>query len=718
MLENASSSIRELVVACRSQAILGKQDQALSHLDNALKGVRTSTTLDRLMLLMAKVEILFLDCHEKEALKLFIEEIDDLIVNVPERVAIAVSYNRSDVAMAMLEPDDFYGNFDRSRIANVELWGYRTLYGANEATAAGKHYDSLPAIWEELLRAYRQGCWRPYRAAARLMANECLKLGWPQEAVYHAIIAGQKETAQHVGEWLLVNGYPHNLESSVSALLACTNLQRHFVIGCEITIQMVDVIPNKQLDDVVQWLLPRASIVPHTISDGNILKQAWKVLVAISPRVNQAQAQVIANTATTHEAWKMKPNQRGVTVREDMIKALSQCVNKLSKHEIEKLVEETLPLVLNRKQDHDYSDAVNLLCHLADCGGNEIKVNIRERMYPKGQPLNRVLLQVATFFDVELEKADLLVKGALSIAQNIRLQVQRVPSDRSITMITGSFGYRAVDLGNEKLYVHMISTEDLEAIIRHRHKLTEEALNSVLDSVIEMIVERENLISNKIGLIQTLDDIGDVCDEQRAAKLFGVLSPLALGEIVEPEHGMSAVEAANPLNPFKMGSGKPGELRGVALYVLACIERDIPGIYGKKLDKLIEIGLTEVDPDVRSLAYAAAREKPTLSESEFTALILGTRDSIAEAAHAAFDAIAKKSEFELKRPQWRLLIHSIRIAARSRDVILRRAAAYTCSQIIETIPNGVLKKDLTELRDTFMSDTCFSVRKSAELPNE
>jgi hypothetical protein len=147
---------------------------------------------------------------------------------------------------------------------------------------------------------------------------------------------------------------------------------------------------------------------------------------------------------------------------------------------------------------------------------------------------------------------------------------------------------------------------------------------------------------------------------------------------------------------------------------LASIERDKPGIYGKERDRLLEIALTDVDPTVRTLAFAAAREKPTLSEPEFTALILGTRDAHPAAAHAAFAAIATKKGLALKRPQWRLLIHSAKLATQSRQVKLRQAAAYATAVLLNQAATKSVRKSLEEIREAFRRDTCYSVRNAAK----
>ena len=712
MLESASPAVRVVAVESRSQAMLGHLGKAVAHLDDTLQAVVPTATLDRLVLLMAKVEILFLDCREEEALLIYTEELDDLIDHVSEEVAIAVSYNRRDISLAMFQPDDFYALPDRSEIADVDLWNYRPLYAGRESAAADKHYEALPVVWEELLRAHNQGCWGPYRLAARQMALECLELGWPQRAIYYAIIAGDKETAQQVGKWLMMNGTPDNLATSVHALLDCANLQRPFVTGCHVISEMHDAIPDRQVGCVVQWLLKKASIALGSLTERPTVEQAWKVLTVIASRADVPQAKAIAKTATTHDLWNAETSEnRILPVRKDMLKSIRGCADRLPVSEIGELVTATVPLVLERRQDHDYAEGIELLCHLAECGGSETKEFIRRNLYPRGSYLNSVLLQVATLFDVEFPEEGQLSAEAKGVAERIRLQVQRVPSGGEIQHISGSFGHCTVELGSETLFVHFADTLDLEAILWHRHKLSEEAIDSLLDAIIAMIAERENFISNKIALIRSLGKVGDIRNPERASRLLGMLLPLAKGEFAEPIYAMSSAEAANPLNRFKINLGTPTELRGVALYVLACIERDRPGIFAESLNSVLEAGLMDLDSDIRSWAYTAAQHLPTLTESGFTALILGTQDDEPQAAAAAFFGIANKGELQLQDSQWRMLIQAVGRGAQSRAVRVRQGAALTCERLGDSLPDGPMKLRMAELRTVFSRDTCFSVRR-------
>jgi hypothetical protein len=125
---------------------------------------------------------------------------------------------------------------------------------------------------------------------------------------------------------------------------------------------------------------------------------------------------------------------------------------------------------------------------------------------------------------------------------------------------------------------------------------------------------------------------------------------LASGSIDEPTHTKTAAEIEHPLNPFRMRSGKPSDVQAWAIYTLACIERDkpgVPGVYAEKLSEILADALSDPRPKVREYAFAAAKEMPALSESALLAVLLGTRDPDPKAAAAAFCALATKKGIRL-----------------------------------------------------------------------
>lgn len=247
MLENASPDIRQLIVECKSQAMLGEQDNALDKLERGK--ACASLEIDRVNLLNAKAEILYDSCRDREALQVFVDELDILSHKAPREISIALAYNRSDIELSLFKPDDYYGLIDRSHISEVNLWDYRALHDINEAAFAERHYEALPTVWGELLRTYRQGCWRPFRTASRLMANECLQLRWYDKAVFYAVISQHTDTLQLVGDHLLLNAQAHLLESAVETLITCANQRRYINAGCEIIERMTDAIPDSMYED-------------------------------------------------------------------------------------------------------------------------------------------------------------------------------------------------------------------------------------------------------------------------------------------------------------------------------------------------------------------------------------------------------------------------------------------------------------------------------------
>ncbi|MDA1231200.1 MAG: hypothetical protein O2856_10535 [Planctomycetota bacterium] len=712
MINLASPVIRAALPVARSIAFLGNPADGISTLESKITA--SSTPIDQLVAMIAICEILHFDYRDTEALNVFEQRVAPMMGAFPETVEIAVAYNRSDIMHSLFQNDDFYGLVDRATITDVELWDYRAYYSVVEAREQGKRYDSLPNIWRELIRAYHQGCWRPYRLASKLMAIECMELGWPHESIYHAVIAGEKETATRLGNFLLLHGTPDSISASTAKWLDCTNLKRQFVVGCEILDRYVDAIPDDLFDDVFERVRTNAAAQTSDRQEQTVVSRAWDSMANLSSRLNPTQAQRLVSTAIDHPIWNapIEGGNRVLTVRDKMMKSLTACAAKLPKENLPDLIRASLPLVIERKQHTDYPNGIELLCSLAHAGGDEAKQQIKEALYPSGQQLDAYLLQVASNFAVELKKPDSLSQDAKNVAARIREQVQTVPVATDVKQAPGTFGFHTVVKGDDKLIVHVANAVHEHAIFRHRKQLSHDALQELIDAILDMVGETENLINNKIGLVQAMSPIGDVCSDDQAQQIFDALSTIAHGHIIEPESTQSAAESQNPLNPFKMGSGKPTDLRGVTIFALACIERDKPGIFAAKLDAIIELGLTDADPQVRALSLAAAREKPTISEAEFTAIILATRDSDPAVANAAFGALANKEGLQLTRPQWRLLIHSAKLAVQSNEVLVRRAAAYTCANCRTSVSTKTLRSEIENVLDALANDRCASVRQN------
>ena len=338
----------------------------------------------------------------------------------------------------------FYAVVDRGKISGQELWNSDAYHDISSARESQKRHESLRRSWRELLRSYRQGCWRPYRMASKIFARECMELGWPHEAVYHSIIAGDAETGKRLGEFLLQYGNEQTLKLAASKWLECTNLRRMFANGCKILDSFSDAIPDTEFDGIFERLVRFAELPFENRNDQTVFSHAWNSLEQIADRLCESQAIRLWEVATAHPLWKVEmPQDKNqiVTGRDDMMKAIVRCVHVLPANKVAEAISQSLPLATERKQHTDYSYAISLLCHLVHYSDEESKESVRRKLYPSGVPLDAYRLQVAKHFGVEIKNKDSLSKDAENVAGRIKDQVRRLPVDAEVQQDAGTFGF-------------------------------------------------------------------------------------------------------------------------------------------------------------------------------------------------------------------------------------------------------------------------------------
>jgi hypothetical protein len=470
------------------------------------------------------------------------------------------------------------------------------------------------------------------------------------------------------------------------------------------------------VERVFQWLLDRASLVPQSPAEGHTLETAWNTARVLGFRLNNDQAARLAHAAIEHPAWSAIPESPNhvVLVREPMLQAISRAVPNMSRATAEDVADAIIPLATDRKQIHDYDDAIEALCQLALRGGAKLKAKLRKRLYPRGQKIDAILLQVSDLFGQPAAGISQLSEAALTVAENVRLQVQRLPVGTEATTANGTLFTITAEEAGRKLVVNYSSPVDVFAVVRHRSQVSEKSFGKLIDAILEMIEEPENVLGNKTRLAESLANTGDAISPRTAKRIFDVLAPLARGEIVEPTCTMSAAEASNPLNPFKLGSGKPNELRAAALCSIACIAREKPKVAPDVVSGLIELALVDRDGIVRSAALEAAREAPSLSSSATTAVLIATRDHDANVVCAAFAAIARFMSSRQSDLQWQMLLQSIRFAATASSPQVRRAAAFAVVHAIENTSKPEMLAELRLVRKSLQADRCFSVRQASK----
>lgn len=717
MLNALSPKTRQLLTKCRTLAMSGSLSLAVEMLETKVNSIDHSA-IEQTAIALLKAELLSTDLQENKAIEVFANEIDPVLTQLPKDIALIVLDNLSILKMMSRDQDcvgNFYRLYDRRRITGFELWDTNAIVNAMDAARKNEHYKVLPVLWRQLLSTYELGCWRSYRWAATYMARECLILGWPKDAIYYSILAEEKVLSEEIGKQLLIWRKDDLIRSTINKIFSTANLAKHSEIAAALLEIIGDAVPDDLIIQTADWLKPKCEMIPSTWRQMNAFSQYWKALAAVSHRFDSELSQRIVATTVKHEYWK-KPSVH----RKHMIDVVISCVRNLSSEDLVVLAKHTIPLAVdaNEKFDFDYSDVLNLLCHIAEIGGDDTKNIIADALYPDdGKPVNVLLMQIAHVFGKVLKNEASLREWAQKVASELRLQVQRLPEDEEPVEVTGTSMKCTRQVGREVVHV-MLGCHDhsLNALIEHRRLLGTKELNELVSAILDMVSEPENITANKVFLIRCLSRMYDCMIPELATKTVDKLIDLASSTVI-----ISCVEAYaeanNPLNPFKMNFGDPESLRGEAIYALAYIAKErADDVVNDHVNELLEALLTDTNDSVRRMAFIAAGVVPVITEVAVGSIILGTRDPSSEVARAAFYALAHKDVLDLPSNQWHSLIYSLSMSCHSPDAELRRAVAATLAKIRKWLPDNMkLKsKELEELAASLKSDICYSVRKELE----
>jgi hypothetical protein len=325
------------------------------------------------------------------------------------------------------------------------------------------------------------------------------------------------------------------------------------------------------------------------------------------------------------------------------------------------------------------------------------------------------LIQAAPNFGQEiLNQDDQLDRYASKVAENIKRVVQRVAEGEEPEPVSGSIATWNSTEENRQLIVHLVSTEDIRAIARHRNQFSAESLKVVMESLLTAISNPDNLLDNKLVFIDCLKEFADCFDKAIATDVFDVLAPIVSGNIELSVEIPCGAGQSHPLSRVNIIGATVEQVTARALFVLACIEHCRPGMYGKRLETIVEEALSSDSSVIRQSAFAAVREIPSLSESTWMPLLLGTRDPDPKAASLAFDAIATKRNAHLTRAQWKMVVYSLKMAQISRSIELRRGAARAVGSLEPQAPlSRSLRRELSAIREAFSNDIAHTVRVAA-----
>jgi hypothetical protein len=320
--------------------------------------------------------------------------------------------------------------------------------------------------------------------------------------------------------------------------------------------------------------------------------------------------------------------------------------------------------------------------------------------------------KVAEKFGRTISLTSDLKKAVEDTVNNIRLQVQHLNKNEEPKPVFEMYFRFSSATGDKTTVVNAVGTTHLKFFITQSKLLEPDMVKLLSDAILDMISDTDNIIGNKIALIECLKELGTKFPKDVAVRVFEVLESIILDKIGCGICKKMSEEAANPMNPYKFDFGSPSELKGFALYALAYMESRQPGLFDKKLYPLIENALLDVDPEIRKHAFAASREILKLSDKALIGVLFGTRDSDAKAATWAFDSIISKKSQKFSKYHFHLLYYSIVMAAKSPNAELRRMAAIVIKNFSDILPTVAPK--IKEIEKDLLDDVCYSVRSVLE----
>lgn len=718
MIEKLSPAVRKLIVASRCRAMGGDTASALSGLDGAISMLPAATArLDRVALLMLKAELLFLDYRYREALDVF-ADIEPLLPLLQHEERMVVEDNRNHVLLQGHQPEAasaFYRLHDERELASLRIWDERAMITAQDAAAEGKHYEALPGYWRQMVCSYRDGYWRVSVWTSKAMGRECLFLGrldkaahHLDKAAHHAVVAEDRALLESIGSELIATRDAELIQRTVQKLLSNANLKRHAAGACKLIAKIGDVVPEVQIQPTVQWLLQWASVNPRNWSERDLLTVAWDAIKSIAPQLDADDARQVVSVATNHQMWTTAD-----PCREHLVEAVHYCLAALPEEDLPQLAQNTIPLATSQKYDVDYVSAINLLCDIAFRAYEELKATLADALYPAGtQATNSILLQVAPVFGKQIGSADQVSTWVREVTQRLRLQVQRLEPDQEPTKVCGSMGQLTSTKNGTKVVVSLTNHHDLTALAKHRRLIPLDSLRGIVQAVLTMATDEFNTLADRAYLTHVLEEFSDMLPEDMFTVVLEQLYPVANGVVSVSQLPQDEFDPDNPLNPFKIRTGNTSDVRGVALKTLAAIEKANPGVYGERLNPIVESALTSEDNIVRLWGFKAAGLLPSLSPSALTAVLFGMRDPDPIAAGWALGAVSANPHLHLEEAHLSALVFSLTMAVQSPDMNLRRAAAVVIARLRDRIDYDDLKQQVARLEEILAHDISYSVRRS------
>ena len=708
MLNYLRPDTRLFLIDTRSVAMQDGLEAAIEKIQINLMEQKTMPVVDRAAIDLLLAELYYLNVQSSDALNIFDIKILPILRDLPNEVQIAILHNKNIASFGVFNSNstsDFYYLYDYKKLSGLDLWDSKNVLLAYDAVEKGEHYNALPKYWQHLLFTFNQGIWNVYADACVILSKEYIALGWLPGASYYVILSQNTKLADIICRRLIDLRNIDLIEQVLDVILVKSQLLKHASVTCKIIEGIQDEIPDAYLNITMDYLLSVCSNKRQNLFEIYPIVNAWEAIKSLAHRLSSQKACELLDLIITHE-WFNTANAN----RRYLIDTIYNMIDVLPKSRLMDLSKKVIALAKEKKSDIDYTNAVNLLCHIALKDKKKVRKYLMNQLYPKGKNIDSILSQVAECFDKKI-KINNPEEAVEKVSQNILLQVQRLKPEEEPQKVFDTYGtISKIDKDkNEKKIVHMSTNSWLQTLAVNRYLLNTAQINVLVNALVSMINEPDNLLSNKMGLINAIIKLADKLTERQKQKIFKALKPLAEGHVIEGSVIMSHKEASNPLNPFKMNDIKPEAISGGALYALACLGISHPGIFGDKLNKLVEKALIDKNPILRKHGYWAANEISKINSKLLDSVLYGIRDSDYQVTIAAFNVILNRKDINLSLIHWRLLYLSLYEAAYSKHEELRRISAIISNKLFIKAPLEY-KNKIRELTEILKSDICYSVR--------
>jgi hypothetical protein len=706
MIPNPSPpAVRAVLSSARASSMARGLDAGLAVLEEHAPRLIAGSPFAELCLANARAELLALDGREPEALEQ-LAMVDQALPKIEPHFRFAILDNRllleGVLSASRGENPSFHQ--DRRRVAGFRFRDERQVLEADEAFQRGDFRNSHGLYWAALWDAYQGLSWRATRQAASRYARQCLALRQLERAIFLAAIGLDSNLATSVASALLAGRQPAATRACLSMILSTGALRRHQEVFCKFLAVVEDGIADEDLLPLLGWLLQVAGVHPQGSQRRPRAEAAWDVIAKFAPRpIPPAQAETVARAAMNHPELSVP----GPT-RKRLLNVMTSCALRLSEGARDEVALCLLGLAAAGRQDVDYAEIIVALQDLTKIGGERWQAQIIEKLYGGGVPFeNYALLASAPDFGVRLDPTQ-LDEYARQVARFLRLQVQRIGPEAAPEKIPG---YGIVELGSPegKLCVTMCGNiPNLRVLVVHREKVSETALNEVLEAALSAVEDDDNIPMNRCGLIEHTGFLFAGARETIRNPILGRLLPFAFGLVPRRPSPCCFPGKEDPLSHFSCDLGSDADIRSDALIALGRLSSDGPDI-GPEVAEAIALGLASNHAKVRQGALIACGLLRSLPATLLPGVLLSTRDAQPRVAESGFWALSRIDPGVLEREGRELLHFAVGVATQSPDPTIRegaaRAVGHICARASQT-----MRDRFEGLRQMLALDECHSVR--------